>query len=266
MPDESIGKTIVVSLAVCIVCSLLVTTAEVSLRGYRYENKKLYRIRNILLSAGLSSERGDAISVYEERVRPVLVDLSSGLPVPRNDFNDVLNIDGFDIRRLSADPEYGRSVPKGADIAGLSRVPAYMPVYFILEGEEVGSIVFPIYGRGIWSTMYGFIALERDLKTVRGFTIYEHGETPGLGGEVDNPRWKSTWKGKQAFDEEGNLRISVIKGDVDSSRPDAPYQIEGLSGATLTTHGVDGMIKFWLGENGYNTLIERLREDIHGYL
>ncbi len=266
MPAESIRKTIIVALAVCIGCSLLVSTAEVNLRDFRYKNKKLDRIRNILRAAELPDGRDDAVRVYEERVRPVLVDLRSGKRVPISDFNDVLNIDKFDIRKLAADSRYGRSIPKGKDIAGLGRVPSYMPIYFILDGEDIRSIVFPVVGHGIWSTLYGFIALERDLKTVRGFTIYEHGETPGLGGEVDNPRWKNTWKGKQAFDEEGNLRISVIKGDVDSSRPNARYQIEGLSGATLTTHGVDGMVRFWLGENGYSTLIQKLREDIHGYL
>lgn len=266
MPDDSLKKTVLVALCVCIACSLLVTTAEVSLRGYRTENKRLDRIGNILLAAGLSGTREDAVRVYEERVRPVLVDLRSGQAVPRSDFDDVLNIEGFNIRRLADSPEYGRSMPGGPESAGLARVPAYMPVYFILQGEEIRSIVFPIYGHGIWSTMYGFIALERDLQTVRGFTIYEHGETPGLGGEVDNPRWKSTWKGKQAFDDEGKLRISVIKGDVDPSRPEAVHAIEGLSGATLTTHGVDSMVKFWLGQNGYGPLIERLRKDMDGYI
>ncbi len=266
MSDESMKKTVIVAAAVCIVCSLLVSTAEVNLRDFRYKNKKLDRIRNILKAAELPDGRDEAFRVYEERVRPVLVELQTGKPVPESDFNDVLNIEKFDIRKLADDSTYGRSIPDGGDIAGLRRMPLYMPIYFILEGEDIRSIVFPIVGHGIWSTLYGFIALERDLKTVRGFTIYEHGETPGLGGEVDNPRWKSTWKGKQAFDEAGKLRIQVIKGDVDSSRPNARHQIEGLSGATLTTHGVDGMVRFWLGENGYSALIKKLRENIHGYL
>jgi len=266
MPGESMKKTIIVALAVCIACSLLVSTAEVTLRDFRYKNKKLDRIRNILKAAELPDGRDEAVRVYEKRVRPVLVDLRTGKPVSRSDFNDMLNIDSFDIRKLADDAEYGRSIPEGRDVSGLSRVPGYMPIYFILEGEEVRSIVFPVYGRGLWSTMYGFIALDRDLKTVRGFTIYDHGETPGLGGEVDNPRWKRSWKGKQAFDKAGNLRIKVVKGAVDVSRPDAPYHIEGLSGATLTTQGLNGMVRFWLGENGYSTLIQKLREDMHGYL
>jgi Na+-transporting NADH:ubiquinone oxidoreductase subunit C len=266
MPEATVRRTLVVALAVCIVCSLLVTTAEVSLREFRYKNKKLDRIGNILTAAGIPANRLSAGRMYAERVRPVLVDLLSGKPVPQSAFNDVLNIDGFDIKKLSRHPEYGMIIAPEADISGLRRVPAFMPVYFILEDGVVTSIVLPIYGHGIWSTIYGFIALDRDLTTVRGFTIYEHGETPGLGGEVDNPRWKSTWKGKQAFDAAGRLRIRVIKGAVDPSQPDAAHQIEGLSGATLTTHGVDKMVRFWLGENGYSALLNGLREDFDGYL
>jgi Na+-transporting NADH:ubiquinone oxidoreductase subunit C len=139
-----------------------------------------------------------------------------------------------------------------------------MVVYLVKEDNKVDKIVLPVYGKGLWSTMYGFMALDKDLKTVKGFTFYDHAETPGLGGEIDNPRWKNSWKEKQAFDEEGNVKIEVIKGQVDTSRPDAKYQIDGISGATLTARGVDHLVQFWLGDNGYGLLIKSLREDIHG--
>jgi Na+-transporting NADH:ubiquinone oxidoreductase subunit C len=133
-----------------------------------------------------------------------------------------------------------------------------MVVYFIKENDKTEKIVLPVYGKGLWSTMFGFIALDKDLKTVKGFTFFQHGETPGLGGEVDNPRWKKIWNGKQAFDEGGNIRIKVIKGKVDASRPEAKYQIDGLSGATLTSRGVGNLVRFWLGENGYGPFLSRL--------
>jgi Na+-transporting NADH:ubiquinone oxidoreductase subunit C len=95
-------------------------------------------------------------------------------------------------------------------------------------------------------------------------TFYDHAETPGLGGEVDNPRWKDSWKGKQAIDETGKVKIEVLKGVVDTSRPESKYQIDGLSGATLTTRGVDNIVKFWLGDDGYGSLLKRLKEDLHG--
>ena len=58
-------------------------------------------------------------------------------------------------------------------------------------------VVLPVHGLGLWSILYGFVALDADLETIRGLTYYEHKETPGLGGEVDNPRWKSLWKRPQ---------------------------------------------------------------------
>jgi Na+-transporting NADH:ubiquinone oxidoreductase subunit C len=142
-------------------------------------------------------------------------------------------------------------------------MPKQMVVYLVKEGSAIDKIVLSVYGQGLWSTMYGFIALDRDLKTVKGFTFYEHAETPGLGGEIDNPRWKNIWKGKHAFDEDGNLKIEVIKGVVDTSGAGARYQIDGISGATLTARGVDNLVKFWLGNEGYGTFLKRLKEELH---
>ncbi len=139
-----------------------------------------------------------------------------------------------------------------------------MAVYFIQENGITEKVVLPVYGKGLWSTMYGFVALDRDLMTVRGLTFYEHAETPGLGGEIDNARWKKSWDGKQAFNREGIIRIRVIKGSVDNSRPEAKYQIDGLSGATLTSRGVNNLVRFWLGENGYGPFLKRLKEELHG--
>ncbi len=133
-----------------------------------------------------------------------------------------------------------------------------MVVYIVVEEGKTSKFILPIYGRGLWSTMYGFMALDRDLKTIRGFTFYEHGETPGLGGEVDNPRWKATWEGKRAFDDEWNLKIQVIKGRVDSSSSEAIYQVDGLSGSTITTRGVNNLVRFWLGEDGYGPFLKKL--------
>ena len=77
----------------------------------------------------------------------------------------------------------------------IKRKPKYMVIYEVEEGDKIDKYIFPIYGKGLWSTMYGFIALDKDLKTIKGFTFYEHGETPGLGGEVDNPKWKNIVEG-----------------------------------------------------------------------
>jgi Na+-transporting NADH:ubiquinone oxidoreductase subunit C len=134
-----------------------------------------------------------------------------------------------------------------------------MVIYQVMENEQVVRLILPVYGKGLWSTMYGFIALKNDLQMVTGFIFYEHGETPGLGGEIDNPRWRAKWIGKRAFDESGELKIEVVKGTIDPASPQAQYQVDGLSGATLTTRGVDNLVQFWLGENGYGPFLQNLR-------
>jgi Na+-transporting NADH:ubiquinone oxidoreductase subunit C len=130
-----------------------------------------------------------------------------------------------------------------------------------VEFGSIEKVILPIYGKGLWSTLYGFLALGKDLNTVEGITFYEHGETPGLGGEVDNPNWKALWKGKMAFDDAGTVALTVIKGKVDPSEENARYQIDGLSGSTLTTRGLDAMVKFWLGDQGYGAFLKQLKKD-----
>jgi Na+-transporting NADH:ubiquinone oxidoreductase subunit C len=262
--DDSVKKTISVALGVCIICSILVSSAAVALRGIQIENQRLDRIKNILIAGDLFTEGADIRALYAEKVEPRMIDLATGETVLEQNLDGTLNIENFDIKRAAADPVYGKAVPADKDIAKISRMPRYMVVYLVKEDNKVDKIVLPVYGKGLWSTMYGFMALDKDLITVKGFTFYDHAETPGLGGEIDNPRWKNSWKEKQAFDEEGNVKIEVIKGLVDTSRPEAKYQIDGISGATLTARGVDHLVQFWLGDNGYGLFIKSLREDVHG--
>jgi Na+-transporting NADH:ubiquinone oxidoreductase subunit C len=120
-------------------------------------------------------------------------------------------------------------------------------------------VVLPVQGYGLWSTLYGFLALEADLRTIRGITFYEHGETPGLGGEVDNPRWKSRWVGRLALDDQGEPKIEVIKGPAGPPQED-PYRVDGLSGATLTARGVTNLVHFWLSSDIFGTYLDRLEQ------
>jgi len=147
------------------------------------------------------------------------------------------------------------------DTASIKRQPKYATVYLARnEAGEVETIVLPINGYGLWSTLYGFLALKTDLNTVVGLGFYEHAETPGLGGEVDNPKWKSLWPGKKVFGENGNVKIELVKGSVDPASPNADYQVDGLAGATLTSRGVSHLVQFWLGENGFGPFLAKLKE------
>ncbi|MFP5414831.1 MAG: NADH:ubiquinone reductase (Na(+)-transporting) subunit C, partial [Gammaproteobacteria bacterium] len=146
------------------------------------------------------------------------------------------------------------------DIAKIQRRVKYAQVY-VVAGPDGGidKVILPVKGYGLWSTLHGFIALERDLNTVAGIGFYEHAETPGLGGEVDNPVWKASWHGKQLYDADGKVALKVIKGRADNSKPEAAYQIDGLSGATLTSRGVQNLIHYWLGDQGFAPFLANLR-------
>jgi Na+-transporting NADH:ubiquinone oxidoreductase subunit C len=133
-------------------------------------------------------------------------------------------------------------------------------IVYIVEGSAgLEKIILPVKGYGLWSTLYGFVALESDLNTVAGLGFYEHAETPGLGGEIDNPSWKAQWVGKKSYDSNNKQALTVIKGKVNMDRPESIHQIDGLSGATLTSRGVDNLVKFWMGENGFAPFLANLR-------
>lgn len=261
MPPESTKKTIGVALGVSLVCSVLVSATAVSLQERQEDNRAGSTLRTILDDLDLIRE-DELIARARERTEPVIVELATGEIVPEERYDETLNLEDFNIDVLAAHPDYGREVPAEKDFARLVRTPRFMKIYVVREreGDAVEKYALPIYGRGLYSMMHGVIALKPDLRTVDSITFTEHGETPGLGGEIENPAWKRSWRGKEALGDDGEVIIEVLTGAVDPSRPEANRQIDGLTGATFTTRGVDQLVKFWLGEEGYGPTIGRLRE------
>ena len=173
-------------------------------------------------------------------------------------YTNAIDVESYDQRKASSDPALSVALSASEDIAKIKRRANFAKVYIVENANGLEKVILPIKGYGLWSTLYGFIALESDLQTVAGIGFYEHTETPGLGGEVDNPKWKASWIGKRAYDDNA-LLIEVIKGKVDVSRDGAESQIDGLAGATLTTKGVDNLVQYWLGEQGFKPFIEYLK-------
>jgi Na+-transporting NADH:ubiquinone oxidoreductase subunit C len=254
-------QTVKIAVGVCFVCSILVCTAAVGLESKQTANKTLDKTLNILKAGDLYEEDIDPIKVYEENIKTDFIELETGTVLKKDQYTDMINPKDFDIKKAAMDDEYGIAIDPDKDLAGIKRRPKYMQIYEVLGKEDnIEKYIFPVYGKGLWSTMYGFLAISNDLQTIEGITFYEHGETPGLGGEIENPRWQGIWKGKKAFNDQGQVIIEVIKGQVDQSSPAADHQIDGLSGSTLTTRGLDNTIKYWLGEDGYGPYIENLRK------
>jgi Na+-transporting NADH:ubiquinone oxidoreductase subunit C len=254
MQRDSIANTLGVALCLCIVCSVVVSTAAVVLRPAQERNKVMERKRNILQAAGLYTPDKPLEELFKQ-VETRIVDLRTGEFVEPS----VISPETFNQRAAARDLSTSQRLPSGEDPAGIGRRENYSFVYLIRNKEgRLAQIVLPIYGKGLWSTLYGFLALDADLNTVDGLTFYEHAETPGLGGEVDNPDWKQQWVGKEVFGDEGKVRIQVLRGEVNEEQPEAIHQIDGLAGATITSRGVSNLVRFWMGEEGFGKLLENL--------
>ena len=180
------------------------------------------------------------------------VDLETGREIEGGD------TDTYDQQKAKKNPATSRAVDSNP--ARVKRVPDKAVVYKVLdESGTVETLILPIEGYGLWGTLYGFLAVEADTSTVVGITYYDHKETPGLGGEVENPRWKNLWPGRKIFDDDWQPAIEVIKGNA-GPPSEGPYRVDGLSGATITSRGVTNMIEFWLGPEGFGPYLESLRQ------
>jgi Na+-transporting NADH:ubiquinone oxidoreductase subunit C len=254
--EHSPRHTIVFTALLCLVFSLLVSSVSVALRDRQDENRRLDRIKNVLTVAGLIAPgerlaRDELQRRFETSLLPHVVELATGRSV------DDIDPMSFEPRKAAADRERSRPAPKNR--AKVRRLPDHGLIFLLEKDGDIDGIILPIEGYGLWSTLYGYVALEADARTIRGITFYEHGETAGLGGEVDNPRWKARWMGRLAFDDGWEPAIRVAKGPVGPPQEE-PYAVDGLSGATLTSNGVTHMLHFWLGENGFGKYLAEYRE------
>ena len=248
MPADSVPKTIFVAVALCLVASLVVSATAVALRPVQEVNKLKDKQINILQVAGLYDPSKDVVEAFGA-FEPQVLEIASGT------FTDAFDAATFDDRAAADDPE--TSIALTDDPASIGRQSKFVTVYLLRdEAGAIDKVIMPLHGYGLWSTLYGFIALEENGNDIFGLQFYEHAETPGLGAEVDNPRWKALWNGKKLADAEGNLAITVAK----TAPPAGPdHHIDALAGATLTTVGIDNLVKFWMGESGYGPFLTKLK-------
>ncbi|MDR8522857.1 MULTISPECIES: Na(+)-translocating NADH-quinone reductase subunit C [Shewanella] len=254
---DSFGKTLFVVVGLCFICSMFVSTAAVLLKPTQQENKLLDKQKYILEAAGLINtregkvEKATILSTYDKYVEAKLVDLKTG------DFVEG-DANAFDTEKAARTPATS-FIPQN-DIASVKRVANKAVVYLVHDdNKQLQTVIIPVKGYGLWSTMFAFLAVEPDLNTIRSLVYYSFtgsGETPGLGGEVQNPQWIAKWTGKKLYNDKGELAISVTKNPAVAA---SPYGVDALSGATLTGNGVQNSLEFWLGEEGFARFIEKAR-------
>ena len=250
--DSPLG-TITVALVLSLVCSIAVATASVVLKPRQEKNAELFMQRQILKVAGLLEE-GKPIEELFQQVEARIVELDTG------GYAADMDPATYDQRAAAKDAVMSQPISGEEDIAKIKRRANYAPVYLVRREGQPNLLILPMHGYGLWSTMYAFLALAEDGRTIKGITFYEQAETAGLGTEIENPRWQEQWKGKLARDKGGQVRFELIKGGVSADDPDAQYHVDGLAGATLTADGVTNMVRYWLGKQGFGPYLARLGE------
>lgn len=266
--NDSLEKTIAVAVALCLVCAVLVSFGAVALKPLQAYNKNLDMKKNILEVAGLMEEGTDIDAAFADKIEAKLVNLETG------EYDESMKADDYDQRKATKDPALSVAIPKGKDIAHIRAKAKLAKVFLVKEGGGIKSIILPISGYGLWSTLYGFLSLDADGQTVQSINFYDQAETPGLGGEVVNPKWRALWKGKKVYAESdqpsldkgsieeadiGEPALALIKGSVDTGKMGAEYQVDGLAGATLTSNGVTNLVRYWMSKEGFARYLSKVR-------
>ena len=267
---DSLANTFIVATLLCLVCSALVSFAAIGLRSFQATNVTLDRKKNLLQVVGFSADEiesgGGIEELFDKRFDVQIIDLKTGKPAVEQadeavaeagkdlgeDEEEVLaNYDQVWASKSKKKP-VSDPIPSSDDIAGIKYREKYSHVYVMKDedGKTVSKYVFPVRGKGLWSMMKGYLAVEPDFETIAGLTFYEQGETPGLGGEVMNPKWKAKWEDKKIYKGD-EVAIKVVKGSGNGE-----YQVDGLSGATITSNGVTYMLEYWLGPEGFMPYIK----------
>lgn len=254
LPNDSTSKTFIVATVLCLICSIVVSYAAVGLKPLQKKNKSADIKVNILEVAGLMKEGADIDALFDN-IEAKIVDIDSG------DYVTDVDTGNYDQRKAAKDPAQNVELSGDEDIAKIKRRAKLATVYHVKENGQTRLLILPVHGYGLWSTMYGFVALQNDGNTIYGIKFYEHGETPGLGGEIDNPKWRKLWPGKKVNNDSGDTMIEVVRGQADPRSSNINYQIDGLAGATLTSKGVSNLMKYWLGKNGFGPYLEKFARE-----
>lgn len=252
---NSVRHTLTFAIVISLICSIMVAASAVILADRQDANILLDKRRNILVAAGVLAEdesqnaAGMGIhEIFEVEFEQRIIDLTSGRLV-----TDIENPLDYDQLKAARQPDASTRLTPAQDIALLLRREDKASIYIRRAPDgSVDKVVLPVRGYGLWGTLYGYLALEGDYRTIAGLGFYAHKETPGLGGEVDNPRWKAQWPGKLIYDAQGAPAIRLLKGGARSR-----HEVDALAGATLTSRGVENLVRFWTGELGFGPFLQR---------
>ena len=259
MNNDSPKKALLMIFVTALACSILVSVAAISLRPIQLTHKLLERARNVIQLTGLvSAEQNNELS--DEALLTLYGQLDKRVVnIDEQIFAPDINPETFDQRKAANDAERSVDISAEFDIASLGRRSRYAMVYIVWQEDQLKRIILPMHGQGMWSTIYGYIALGPDLNTIEGVSFYEQAETPGLGDQILRPEWQAQWLGRKLLDTTGSLRFRIASGSVNPDSPTAAYEVDALSGASVTANGVNGLVGYWFGDHGFQPFLQQLR-------
>ena len=207
-------------LSLTIVCSLLLSLASEGLRSLKEKNVEIDKKKNILNAIGLnitSLSNSDIDKYFLNNIDTLIINLDGQV----NNFLTISDLVAVENNQTGEVKYYNDNIE-------------YLPMY---EDNSRNVVVLPISGKGLWSTLFGYFAIDsKNYSTVRGITFYKHKETPGLGGEVSKKWFQSNFIGKEIYENNNLNSVKVAKaGYADEN---SLYEVDGISGATITSNGV----------------------------
>lgn len=250
LPNDSSAKTFLVAFMVASVSAVAVAVTAVSLKPLQDANVARERQERMAEMLASVPALADIISdVDADALETRIVDLDTGT------FAEGIDPTTFDIAAATVDPSRSSTLDPAIDVAGIRRRPDMMPAYLVRRDVELLLVILPGFASGYQSTIRAYIALEGDLNTIAAVSIYEQGETPGLGTRITDPAWQALWAGKRVADEAGEIRLQAVRGGSGGE-----FEVDAITGATRSSMGVSNLVRFWLGDRGFGPFLAKLRE------
>ncbi|WP_394200548.1 Na(+)-translocating NADH-quinone reductase subunit C [Shewanella waksmanii] len=248
---DTVMGTMIFTVTLCLLCSFMITGTAELLKERKLAKKRDEIKRYVLMASNVEVADGqDFRTIFDQRVTPKLINLNTG-EAEQMAVTEIMN---FDEKMAAINPQ--TSVKPKKDTARIKTRAQDVRVFEVKDAQgKVASMVLPVYGKGLWSMIYGFVAVEKDLNTIENVVFYEHGETPGIGDFLNDKAWTDTFQGKQLFDDKGKVAFSVVKG---GAKEGDVHGVDAVSGATMTGRGVQRAIQFWFGAEGFQVFFDKL--------
>lgn len=223
-----------------VVVAAVLAYASISLQGRQNENVRIEKMGDILRSIGQGNDmgKGEDKATYITGLYDKYITDTYAVDYQGN------KIDGADAFQLLTNlkAEYDKPVEERS-----------LPVFESTDDSGKVNYVLPLWGTGLWGPVWGYVALADNWDTVEGVVFDHQGETPGLGAEISTTEFQTQFKGKRVLNDSGKVQSIVLKKGGMSG--DNPYAVDAITGGTLTSVGVENMLRN--GLNGYQAYIDK---------